>query len=220
MTFAPKLSALPAAQRELWPELKQAPPQVVLYRGTALALRLAHRQSIDFDFFSDAPMDPDRLLADVSLLRDATVRQKALNTLTVTVGQPIPVKLSFFGLPLRRVGEPEATSDGVIRVATLLDVAACKMAAIQSRAEAKDFVDIHALLSQGIPLAQMLGAAQAIYGAQFFALVSLKALTWFEDGDLPTLPAEIKSNLRRAAGEVREIPDLRPLAGGISPGAG
>jgi len=91
------------------------------------------------------------------------------------------------------------------------------MAAIQSRADAKDVLDIHALLMQGIPLARMLGAAQAIYGVQFFALVSLKALTWFEDGDLPALPAEIKNTLRTAAGDVREIPDLRPLAGGVSP---
>jgi hypothetical protein len=73
------------------------------------------------------------------------------------------------------------------------------------------------LLAQGMRLAEMLGAAQAIYGAQFFALVSLKALTWFEEGDLPALPAEIKNSLRRAAGDVREITDLRPLPGGVSP---
>src|ERR1044071_3291820 len=129
MSFAPKLSALPAAQRELWPELKQVPPNFVLYGGTALALRLGHRQSVDFDFFANAPIDPDRLQGEVPLLRNSTVRQKAPNTLTVTIGQKTPVKLSFFGLPLRRVGEPEATTDGVLRVATLLDVAGCKMAA-------------------------------------------------------------------------------------------
>jgi hypothetical protein len=66
---------------------------------------------------------------------------------------------------------------------------------------------------------EMLGVAQAIYGAQFFSLISLKALTWFEDGDLPSLPREIKDALRRAAGDVREIPDLRPLPGGVSPAA-
>jgi len=60
-------------------------------------------------------------------------------------------------------------------------------------------------------------AAQAIYGAQFFSMISLKALAWFEDGDLPSLPPEIKDKLRRAAGDVRQIPDLRPLPGGVSP---
>jgi len=40
-----------------------------------------------------------------------------------------------------------------------------------------------------------------------------------EDGDLPTLPAEVKDTLRRAAGGVRQIHNLRPLPGGISPAA-
>ena len=217
MSFAPKLPALPAAQRTLWPELKQVPPNFVLYGGTALVLRLGHRQSIDFDFFADAPINPDDLLEQLPLLKGATVRQKAPNTLTVMVQHPAAVKLSFFGLPLRRVGEPELTDDRVMRVATLRDVAGCKMAVIQSRAEAKDFLDIDALLNHGIGLAEMLAAAQAIYGAQFFSMVSLKALAWFEDGDLPSLPPEVKDRLRRAAGGVRQIPDLRPLPGGISP---
>ena len=82
MRLAPKLSALPAAQRALWPELSQVPPRFVLYGGTALALQLGHRQSEDFDFFADAPVNADELLAAVPLLRGATVRQKAANTLT------------------------------------------------------------------------------------------------------------------------------------------
>ena len=160
MTFAPKLPALPAAQRALWPELSQVPPRFVLYGGTALALRLAHRQSEDFDFFANVPVSPDELLNEVPMLRGAIVRQKAPNTLTVMVRHPDPVKLSFFGLALRRVGEPELTIDGVARVATLHDIAGCKMAVIQNRSEAKDYLDIYALLQQGIPVAEMLGAAR------------------------------------------------------------
>lgn len=219
MSFAPKLPALPAAQRALWPELRQVPPRFVLYGGTALALRLGHRQSEDFDFFANAPVRPDELLNDLPLLRGATVRQKAPNTLTVMVRQPDVVKLSFFGLALRRVGEPESTDDGVARIATLRDIAGCKMAVIQNRSEAKDYLDIYALLQHGISLAEMLGAAQAIYGAQFFSLISLKALAWFNDGNLPSLPEKAKEALRRAAGDVREIPEVRPLPGGVSPAA-
>lgn len=217
MSFAPKLSALPDAQRAIWAELKQLPPRFVLYGGTALTLRLGHRKSEDFDFFADAPMDPDELLNSVPLLSGATVRQKAANTLTVSVHRPEPVKVSFFGLSLHRVGEPELTDDGIARVATLRDIAGCKMAAIQARSEAKDYLDIYALLKHGLPLANMLGAAQAIYGAQFFALISLKALASFEDGDLPSLSAEVKGTLRSAAGAVRQIPELKPLPGGVSP---
>jgi predicted nucleotidyltransferase component of viral defense system len=219
MNFAPKLPALPAAQRNLWPELKQVPPRFVLYGGTALELRLGHRQSEDFDFFANAPINPQELLDTLPLLKGATVRQKSSNTLTVVVHRGEAVKLSFFGLSLRRVGEPETTPDGVLSVATLRDIAGCKMAVIQTRSEAKDYLDIFALLAHGVGVPEMLGAAQAIYGEQFFPMISLRALAWFRDGDLPNLPENVKEALRRAAGDVRKIPDLKPLPGGVSPAA-
>ena len=49
-TFQPRLDILPASQRTLWPELDATPDHFTLYGGTALALRLGHRQSVDFDF--------------------------------------------------------------------------------------------------------------------------------------------------------------------------
>lgn len=61
--FDAKIDILPPAQRELWPELSRAPAHFILYGGTALALRLAHRQSLDFDFFSSAPFEPGALQA-------------------------------------------------------------------------------------------------------------------------------------------------------------
>ncbi len=120
--------------------------------------------------FADAPVNPDELLASLPLLKGATVRQKEPNTLTVVIHRPEPVKISFFGLSLHRVGEPELTDDGMARVATLWDVAGCKMAAIQNRSEAKDYLDIFALLENGMPIEEMLASAQVIYGAQFFRL--------------------------------------------------
>lgn len=54
--FHPKLEILPRAQKELWPKLAELPQHFVLYGGTGLALRLGHRVSIDFDFFSGAAL--------------------------------------------------------------------------------------------------------------------------------------------------------------------
>lgn len=217
MSFAPNLAALPSGQRALWPELKEAAPRFVLYGGTALALRLGHRQSEDFDFFADAPISPEELLRTLRLLRGATIRQSAPNTLTVMVERLTPVKLSFFGLALRRVADPEWTQDQILRVASLRDIAGCKMAVIQTRAEAKDYLDVDALLRQGIELGEMLAAARAIYGEQFAPVISLKALAWFKDGNLPGLPEDVKNRLSRAAGDVQDLPDLRPRPGGIIP---
>jgi hypothetical protein len=45
----PKLAILPPEQRRLWPELRDIPRGFVLYGGTAIALHLGHRQSVDFD---------------------------------------------------------------------------------------------------------------------------------------------------------------------------
>jgi hypothetical protein len=58
----PRLDILPAAQRALWLELSATPRDFTLYRGTAIALRLGHRASADFDFFGRMGFDPDRLL--------------------------------------------------------------------------------------------------------------------------------------------------------------
>ena len=216
MSFAPKLATLPEAQRAVWPELKPLASRFVLYGGTALALRLGHRQSEDFDFFGDVPVNPDELLNSLPLLKGATVRQKAANTLTVTVRRPQPVKISFFGLTLRRVKNPEVTSDGMARVASLLDIAACKMAVIQSRSESKDYLDVAALLKDGVTLADALGAAQAVYGGQFNPLITLKALNYFGDGDLATLPETVKQTLRTEAA-IKEVSHFEPLPGGIVP---
>jgi hypothetical protein len=51
--FLPRLEILPAAQRRLWSEFSGVPEEFVLYRGTAVALHLGHRHSIDFDFFGN-----------------------------------------------------------------------------------------------------------------------------------------------------------------------
>ncbi len=216
MSFAPKLSTLPEAQRAAWKELRQVPRRFVLYGGTGLALRLGHRQSEDFDFFADAPVRPEELLHSLPLLKDAAIRQNAPNTLTVTIGRGGLVKLSFFGLTRRRVKNPELTDDGVVRVASLLDIAAFKMAVLPARAEAKDYLDVHALLQNGVTMSDALGAAQAVYGEQFNPMITLKALTYYGDGDLPTLPKDVQQSLRAAA-LIQQIAHFDPLPGGLAP---
>jgi hypothetical protein len=66
-TFAPRLDLLPPSQRDLWPELSPIRDQFILYGGTALALRLGHRTSVDFDFFAFQPFDMEILRHSVSI---------------------------------------------------------------------------------------------------------------------------------------------------------
>jgi len=211
MTFTPKLNILPASQRALWKELKATPKHFVLYGGTALALRLGHRVSEDFDFFTNATFDPQDLVDRVPYLREGKPILVRENTLTVVLERTAPVSVSFFGgLGLTRVSSPDAANGNGVQVASLLDVAGCKMAVVQKRAEGKDYRDIAALLENGITLTKALAAAKTIYGDQFVPQTTLRALSYFADGDLPNLPASIQNALRIAVTGVKldEIPVL------------
>ena len=140
MSFTPKLESLPAAQRALWPELAEVPRHFVLYGGTAVALHYGHRVSVDFDFFSSQPVQPDELMRSLSFLRGAKAVQVSPNTLDVAVTRGgAVVKVSFIGgLPYRRVCEPQFTADQVLRVASPLDLLATKLRTIWMRSQSKD----------------------------------------------------------------------------------
>ncbi|HXW89956.1 MAG TPA: nucleotidyl transferase AbiEii/AbiGii toxin family protein [Terriglobales bacterium] len=211
--LTPRLEVLPAPQRRLWDELAQTPKDFVLYGGTALVLRLGHRSSEDFDFFSSRSFAPAALQRVIPYLMGAETSQSEANTLTVIVDRNGPVKVSFFGgLKLNRVEDPEPVSGKQIRVASLVDVAATKMVTIQQRACAKDYLDIVALADAGVSLSAALGAAGAVYGRTFNGVLSLKALTYFADGDLQSLSPAVQTKLRNMANEVdfRQIQPIKP----------
>ncbi len=209
-SFRPRLDVLPPAQLALWPELSSVPRGFVLYRGTALALRLGHRTSVDFDFFSSAPLDHPGL-ERLPLLAGAEVLQTGADTLTVSVRRAEPIKLSFFG-PIRsgRVGEPE--NGGAVQVASLLDLGATKIKVLLQRVEAKDYLDIAALLRAGVPLADVLRAARCLFGEAFNPLVARKTLAWFEGGNLASVDAATRELLARAALEDADLPPMRLLS--------
>ncbi len=118
MAFVPRLEILPESQLRLWPELSAVPQEFVLYGGTAVALHLGHRQSIDFDFFGNKPLDPTRLVPAIAFLADATVTQREPNTFSCSVDRGGAVKLSFFGLPgIPRLLPPLVAPDNGLQVA-------------------------------------------------------------------------------------------------------
>jgi hypothetical protein len=86
--FHANLDILPPPQRALWDELKALPEEFVLYGGTAIALHLGHRQSVDFDFFGSRPFNPAHLAERIPFLAGAAVTQQAPNTLSATGGPP------------------------------------------------------------------------------------------------------------------------------------
>ena len=210
--FTPRLDILPPPQRRLWDELAAVPAEFVLYGDTALALHLGHRQSVDFDFFGNRPLDPALLVPAVAFLAGAIVTQRAPNTFSCTVDRGGVIQLSFFGLPdLPRLSPPLIAPDNYLQVASLLDLAGTKASVVQVRAEAKDDFDIDALLTHGrIDLPTALAAGRAIYGQQFNPEITLKALSFFDDGNLRQLPDALKTRLATAARNVDldRLPDI------------
>lgn len=203
----PRIDVLPMAQRRLWSEFTHTLPSgFVLYGGTALALRTGSRQSEDFDFFTNAPIDAHTLRATLPFLAASQLIQAAPATATFIVDRDGPIKVSFFGaLRLGRVDDVSVCTDTGVALASLLDLAAQKVRVVQVRAERKDYLDIGTLIDEGISLPSALGAAQALY-PDFAPLVTLKALSYFGDGDLGELPAGIKTRLAEAAAAVTDIP--------------
>ncbi|MBI2526796.1 MAG: nucleotidyl transferase AbiEii/AbiGii toxin family protein [Candidatus Rokubacteria bacterium] len=204
-TLTPRFTKLPPAQRRLWPRLRPSVPlEFVLYGGTALSLHLGHRRSVDFDFFHDRPLDLPALRSAFGFLATAPTLQETKDTLVVLAAG---VKVSFFGgLRFGRVGDPLLTRDGVAEVASLDDLMAHKLKVVLQRAEKKDYQDIAAMLRAGLPLAKGLAAARLLFGASFQPAESLKALTYFGDGDLPGLAKADRSALITAAAAVGDLP--------------
>jgi Nucleotidyl transferase AbiEii toxin, Type IV TA system len=213
--FDPKLDALPPAQRNVWPRLSFAARLgFTLYGGTAIAIQLGHRVSVDFDFFRSEPLSRNQLFNAAPFLAEGAIIQDEVNTLTVLVADrnspEATVKISFFGLiDFGSYEPPETTSDGVLRVASLNDLLATKLKVILQRAEAKDYIDIAALLGANIDLAKGLAIARVMFSPGFQPSESLKALSYFNDGDLSTLTAAQRTILINAAAQVRALPEVK-----------
>ncbi len=190
---------LSETQTQLLPALAKLPEHFILYGGTALALRLGHRASVDFDFFSFSRMDASHMLQELPFA--ARPIQVAENTLTVVSDNG--VKVSFFSsMTSRRIASDDDYSG--IKVASLIDIFAAKLKCVFARSEPKDYIDIDALLRSGLTLAEGVAAAKAAYGSTFNEMLPLKALTYFEEESLKCLPAEVKQRLVEAVCNYRK----------------
>jgi hypothetical protein len=198
--FHPRLDILPQAQRELWPGLAPlVAAGYVLHGGTAIALRLGHRASIDFDFFSDMPLNRRLLSASLAFLDDCVTTQDEPDSLTVVYRKDEgrdPVKLSFIGnIRFGRVGVPDLTDDGVALVASLDDLLAQKLKVVMQRIESKDYRDVAAILRGGVSLSNGMACAMKLFGPAFAPAECARALVYFKGGDLAFLGESDRSIL-------------------------
>jgi len=84
---------------------------------------------------------------------------------------------------------------------------------VQKRAEAKDYIDLDAIITRGgISLPMALTAAAYLYGTSFNPEITLKALCYFEDGNVATVPADVRDRLLEAVRKVDldALPPVQP----------
>jgi hypothetical protein len=213
----PKLEVLPAAQREIWTSLAAAPHlNFVLYGGTAIALHLGHRESLDFDFFQSGSLDKDQIRAKFQFVRGADVLQDAPETLVILAEMPAgSVKISFFGgIGFGRINDPLLTRDGTLLVASLDDLMATKLKATLDRAEAKDYRDIAAMISAGVSLRTGLSAFGSMFDGEPAQV--LRAIGYFGDGDLNTLSNADRDVLRNARDQIGKLPEVNLRPGSLT----
>lgn len=188
--------------RQVWEKLSKAElvgERFYLAGGTALAMHLGHRVSVDLDFFTDKYPPISTLLSVLADLGFKVLMQD-LNSID---GEVDGVKVSFleYRYPLL---EPLTTWNG-IGVASIRDIASMKLATIASRGSRKDFVDLWKLLKEK-GLEELIADFKKKFVGVDYSLVHLKkSLVYFVDADEEEMPRmlvdcdweEVKRELER-----------------------
>lgn len=158
-----------------------------LVGGTALALKMGHRKSIDLDLFSNFSFETAQLLENISADFPFTLFFSANNTLKGSINQ-VQVDILAHRYPL--VAEPIIVEN--ISMLSNEDIAAMKLNAISvSGQRVKDFIDIYYLLNS-YSVEDMIGFYKKKY-AQYNDANVLKSLCWFDDVDLSDWPVLLKT---------------------------
>lgn len=160
------------------------PQGYYLAGGTAVALQLGHRQSLDLDFFTPDTFAPERL-------RDALQHYGALRVEQVAPGTFVGIfgetKLGCFHYPYPLL-QPTHPYAGMA-LADLTDLACMKLDAIASRGTRRDFIDLYAICQAQRTLAQTFEAfAQKYRQVQWNRVHLLKSLVYFADAEQDPLP--------------------------------
>jgi hypothetical protein len=157
--------------------------------GTAIALHLGHRRSVDFDWFlTDRISDPPRLGGEI---REEGVPfeigQIARGTL---YGSVLGVRVSFLEFRYPMLDPLVPWPEYGCRLAGLRDLACMKLSAIAQRGSRKDFVDLYALGQTGQTLPDMLAWYREKFGLEDIGHV-LYALSYFDDAEAERMPRMI-----------------------------
>lgn len=176
---------LNAAQQELLPLMAQFRREYYLVGGTAIALHIGHRRSVDFDLFKMSAINHKKNLDRIVAAGfDHQVTRRVEEQMNLLVGG---VKVTFFQYPFPVV--PEDDFKNVFRLPSLISLAAMKAYALGRRSKWKDYVDLYFLLTKYFALAEIADKATELFGELFSEKLFRAQLSYFDDIDY-TEPVE------------------------------
>lgn len=186
----PHWEALTPATRDAFRLVSRQPfiERYYLAGGTGLALHFGHRISVDLDLFSDHAdaVGPDERAAMRSMLEDTTL-SITYDKDDTFVANWRGVGVSFFRLNIYPLVRPTLLVDG-IRLASVEEIGAMKLAAIMGRGTRKDMVDLYFIL-QNVPLEKLFEIAAVKYArVNSFAVGAIRALAYFDDAEASPMP--------------------------------
>lgn len=166
-------------QLQILPLVQKFRREFYLVGGTAIALHLGHRRSIDFDLFKNKPINPKRILETISGFEyPYFVTRRVTEQLNLNIKD---VKFTFFQYPF----EIEATEklNDILRLPKLLDLAAMKAYALGRRSKWKDYVDLYFILKEHYTIKQISDRTTDIFGQLFSEKLFRAQLCYFDDID-------------------------------------
>lgn len=166
-------------QTQLLPLLTQFRREYYLVGGTAIALYIGHRRSIDFDLFKYSTINHKRNLEKISTSSfEYTVTRRVTEQMNLIIND---VKITFFQFPF--LIEPTNKYETYFRLPSLLQLAAMKAYALGRRSKWKDYVDLYFILRDYFTIADISNAATEIFGELYSEKMFRSQLCYFADVD-------------------------------------
>lgn len=167
---------LTKGQIQLLPEIKKFASQFGLVGGTAVALQLGHRRSIDFDLFSQKNFDNEAITRLVKGKYE--IKHIYIDSSTELTMMIEDIKLTFYAYPYKI---PYAkTFEKVIKMPDLLTLAGMKAFALGRRAKWKDYVDLYFIL-QKYQFKDIIQKTKRIFKGQFNEKLFREQLSYHKD---------------------------------------
>jgi len=170
---------LSKSQIELLPLVKMFEREYYLVGGTAIALHIGHRRSIDFDLFKSGRLVLNRIITKVaSSKKTYRVTRRVEEQLNLIIKD---VKFTFFEYPYSI--NVDCKFEDIVKLPNLLNLAAMKAFALGRRSKWKDYVDLYYILRFHHSIKEIIEVSESIYGQLFSEKLFRAQLSYFDDID-------------------------------------